>query len=390
MRWPFVANTRRRDSKAREIERDLKVLESQQALLDAARQTADAASFVTNRLRSKLQDSIDQIESTARIINDALVICDIDGMVQAFNPAAELLFGKKAEKVIGTYVGKLMDSNRPLNTGEDFWTVLAHLDEAEESGDLRGRRGKTTFPLDVNHTRLDRTDGTAIVLMVMRDISKDRDGHRLKNYRSIFESSFDGILVVKDDMIVAANPAVTKLFGYKVEELLVKKIGELLPTAHEDNEIVAGTHSDGHKMDMLFTTTTISWDGQPASLITVKDITATDIKPDTEAMVCCFDQDFRITFANAAFATFYGKKSSKLIGDDIRTLMSPEECNPFLININSLTPKEPTRRMQLRSSLGGIGKIQVWTDHANFDAGEVEYQRIGRDMNVTKGSAESS
>lgn len=381
MRWPFSTNKRRReDSQAREIMRDLKVLESQQALLDAAKATADAASFVTNRLRSKLQDSIDQFESTARIINDALIICDIEGMIQAFNPAAERLFDAKADSVIGTFIGGLMDSREPLNVGEDIWTLLTKIDAAEEAEELHGRRGEATFPLDVNHTRLDRTDGTAIVLMVMRDINADG---RIKTYRSIFESSIDGILVVKGEKIVAANPAVTKLFGYKVEEILVKKIGEILPRADKNSEIVEGTHSDGHSMDMLYTTTTISWDGAPASLITVKDITATDIKPDTEAMVCCFNQDYRITFANAAFANFYGKKSAKLVGEDIRSLMPAEECDPFLMNINSLTPQDPTRRMQLRSSVSGAGRIQVWTDHANFDDGVVEYQRIGRDMLMT-------
>lgn len=385
MRWPFSTKRRsRQESQAREIIRDLKVLESQTALLDAAKATADAASFVTHRLRSKLQDSLDQIESTARIINDALVICDIEGKVQAFNPAAEHLFNAKADTVIGSFVGTLLDSGEVMPTGDDVWGVLAQLDASEDEGILRGRRGSETFPLEVNHTRLDRTDGTTIVLMVMRDETPNCDGVRLKGYRSIFESSFDGILVVKDDMIVAANPAVTKLFGYKVEEILVKKIGELFPAANLDGEIIAGEHRDGHKLDMLFTTTAISWDGEPASLITVKDITAANIKPDTEAMVCCFDQNFRITFANSAFASFYGKKSTKLIGDDIRALMPPEECNPFLMNINSLTQHEPTRRMQLRSSVSGAGRLQVWTDHANFDDGDVEYQRIGRDMPVTK------
>lgn len=383
MRWPFSSSKRRQATRAREVLRDLKVLESQQALLEAATQTADAANFVTNRLRSKLQDSLDQIESTARIINDALVICDIEGKVQAFNPAAENLFKTDAASVLGQFVGVLLESSHRMDFGTDVWTLLKEIDEAEEAHDLNGRRPGGTFPLDVNHTRLDRTDGTAIVLMVMRDLSPAEDGVKLKSYRSVFESSFDGILVIKGRSVVAANPAATKLFGYNKDELLTKTLGSLFPTENLNSEIISAKHRDGHKMDMLFTTTMILWDGEPASLLTVKDISAADIKPESEAMICCFDNNFCITYANGAYANFYGLKKDGLIGTDIRKILPAEECDPFLINIASLTPDEPTRRMKLRSGTpDGQQRLQVWTDHACYD-GNVEYQRIGRDISET-------
>ncbi len=382
MRWPFSTSKKRQANRAREVMRDLKVLESQHALLEAATQTADAANFVTNRLRSKLQDSLDQIESTARIISDALVICDAEGKIQAFNPAAEAMFSVDAKTTIGKFVGKLLKSNQPLDGGEDVWSLLKQIDGAEDAHDLHGRRGRKFFPLDVVHTRLDRTDGTAIVLMVMRDMTPNQDGVKLKSYRSIFESSFDGILVIKDGAIVAANPTATKLFGYNKDELLAAPIDALFPS-DTNSEIVAAKHRDGHRMDMLFTTTSITWDGEAAALITVKDISPADITPEAEAMICCFDKEFCITYANGAYANFYGHPRAQLIGADIRKILPSDECDPFLFNINSLTPEEPTRRMKLRSGTpDGRQRLQVWTDHACYD-GAVEYQRIGRDMSET-------
>jgi PAS domain S-box-containing protein len=377
--------------------RDLMVLESQEALLEAAVTTADAANFVTNRLRSKLQDSVDQIESTARILNDALVICDDSGHIQAFNPAAEAMFNTTAEAAISTFVGSLLQStNHAITEADDIWTMLDHIDEAEEEHDLHGRRGDVLFPLDVNHTRLDRSDGTTIFLLIMRDTSRAHDGVKLKGYRSIFESSFDGILVLKDGAIVAANPAATTVFGYNVEELLSKSLEALFMCGREHTPVpltggevevmVEGKHRDGHLMEMFFTTTTIWWNGESATLITIKDITPVKAlgAEDAEAMICCFDSDYRITFVNSAYATFYGQKRENLIGEDIRTLLPANECSPFLIHINSLTPTEPTRRMQLRSTdENGEHRLQVWTDHASFDDDVVEYQRIGRDISNT-------
>jgi len=395
MRWPFSSSSKRQEARAREVMRDLMVAESQEALLEAAITTADAANFVTNRLRSKLQDSVAQFESTARILNDALVICDEKGLIQAFNPAAEAMFEVSAETTINTFVGDLLQStNHTIDMASDIWAMLDNVDKAEDDHDLHGVRGDHLFPLDVNHTRLDRSDGATIVLLIMRDISCSKEGAKLRGYRSIFESSFDGILVLKDGAIVAANPAATGVFGYNVEELLSKSLEALFMcgrdgvTADEDEVVKCeAKHRDGHLMEMFFTTTTISWNGEQATLITIKDITPAPNAPsmkDAAVMICCFDANYHITFVNAAYAAYYGRKRETLIGQDIRELIPTDECSPFLIHINSLTPAEPTRRMQLRSTgPDGEQRLQVWTDHASFDDKEVEYQRIGRDISST-------
>lgn len=399
MRWPFTNNKKQVEDRAREAIRDLKVLESQQALLEAATSTADAANFVTNRLKTKLEDSMAQLESTARILNDALVICDIDGCIQAFNPAAERMFGMTADQVRETFVGDLFFSAsrsfaKPLDA-DVVWGLLERLDRAEDANELMGCRSSgSKFPLDVNHTRLDRSDGTSIVLLVMRDMTAGENGEHqsvLKGYRSIFESSFDGILVVKDHRIVAANPAATNLFGYNVEELLAQSLdmlGVWLRTGTiDDNEAIdiqiKSIHQDGHPMEMAFTTTSIWWDGAPASLVTIKnvEVSVEDITPN---MICCFDANYKITFVNSAFANHYEKSRTDLIGSDIRSLMTTDECNPFLIQINSLTEEDPTRRMQLRSNgPDGQQRLQIWIDHATFEEGIIEYQRIGQNIKTT-------
>jgi PAS domain S-box-containing protein len=393
MIWPF--NTRRKhdETREREILRDLKVLESQHALLEAATQTADAANIVTTSLRARLEESIAQFENTARILNDALVICDLDGHVQAFNPAAERMFGIPARMARDTFVGDLFVSKtRLLDTSDNIWALIEEFG-GDDAPDVMGRAANgRTFPIDVNHTRLDRSED-AIILMVLRDMSPCADiKSALKSYRSIFDSTFDCILVIDNDTIVAANPIASDLFGYTVDELLTKSLAELvidgrerLTSAFRTGDDAVGLKGevkdhDGREMEVSFTTTTIIWNGRPASLVTIKDTTRIwDNKPEAENMICCFNESYKITFVNASFAKFYSARREKLLGADVRDLMDDNERRTFMMHIKGLTPEKPNRRVQMQTKDDlGVDHYQMWTDHAAFDDDGVEFQRIGR------------
>lgn len=369
MIWPFNDWTKAREKREREILRDIKVLESQHALLNAATETADAANVVTHTLKQRLEDAVHQFQSTARILNDALIICDATGAIQAFNPAAERLFGLSADDVRSTPIGDLILSD---------WLNLTENDEGV------GKHSSGEFlRLDINHTRLERSDGSLIDLFVLRQRMTE-----LENYKSVFETSFDGILVVKNRMIVAANSSIGKLFGYEIDDLLSKNVDILIAEKdrmllgdHIVNSKLQGTHHDGGNLNVYFAATPIKWDSEPASLITIKKIAESRMTAPSSRLICGFGEDFKITFANAAFAKHYNVQKTDLPGMDIRTLLPDNECDPFLIHISSLTPEEPSRRMQLQTNAAdGTSRLHEWTDYATFDEDGVEYQRIGKDI----------
>lgn len=373
-----------------ELSRDLKVLESQRALLLAATETADAANVVTNRLRSRLEDSVAQFENTSRIMNDALVICDVSGIIQAFNPAAEQLFAMTTDQVKENFIGDLIKiDNPPLTTASEMWDFLSKSNGTEHMVGIHS--DGSTFNIDVSHTQLDRSDGSSIVLLVIRDLSQD---HEATSYRSMFESSFDGILVVKGNDILAANPAASHLLGFSTDEILTKSLdGILLSQGRNISEglAVGSISTKVTQLEVYFTTSTIWWNAEPASLVTIRDITSiTGATTETPQMVCCFDRDFKITFTNHLFSSHYGLIPSDLIGVDIRDLMCSEERKLFQLHINGISPTEPSRKMQIRKMLEGVGSLQMWTDHAVYSNGViVEFQRIGRDLSKTIKSSET-
>lgn len=272
--------TRRNKQRDRDLEAKMK--QSQQVLLEAAIATANAAQDVTSTLKARLDDSVRQFESTARILNDPLFVCDMVGGIQACNPAAQTTFGFQS-KLIGTSIMRLFARDgQPIAYASALWPLLANdsgcLPDAEAP--LRGVRSDGSLLwIDPEVTRLDWSNKTTSMLVLIRDISEMVRLHEVdQRYRSILETSFDGILIVKNDKIVAANPSIKRLFGYDNTCLLEQPISLLLGEEHahlaDDRHFATtGRHVNGSDLNLIFTSTAISWNKKEAKLLTIRDVT---------------------------------------------------------------------------------------------------------------------
>lgn len=388
---------------AKEAERNRKVVESQNALLAAAIATADMAQDVTTGLKKRLDDIVQQFESTARILRDGLIICNARGTVQTFNPAAERMFGVEAKDVLKKSVLALFEgAEEPIRDVPHLWSLLQNDDE----DDILGRNGDKTFQARISFSALDRSDGSTAMLLLVHDAPVQSSAHG----QAVFETSFDGIVVVlsEDGSLVAANPAITRMFGYPAETLMGKPVSMLVspkdqerinacrPRTGEDSALpqhfaVEGVHSSGRLLNLVFTLAQIQWEGKNSVLATIKDVTElrrlenmVAMKRDNGIdMVCCYDPTFRVTFVNQTFARSMGMKRKDAVGLDVRDLMEADDRETFLEAVASLSPATPATRTQVqRADTNGREIIQDWIDHATFDAdgNPVEYQRVGRDI----------
>jgi PAS domain S-box-containing protein len=393
--WPFE-NKRKRDE-----ERTRKVIAGQKALLDAATTTADVAENVTMKLKNYLTDSIKQFEATIRILTDALIVCDERGFMQAFNPSAEMIFGCTASSILKTNITDLVlvDGKKPSNI-EKFWDSAAN-----DIDNISGHRlNGETFPFDMSMVRLVRSDNKVVILVLIRDLTKETELQRRAEiheyqyrYNSIFNFISDAILIVQNNRIVAANTAAGNLF--KREDLLSSRFDDLVDPIHRgevekinssSGEIEAvSTRNDGSVLQLIFSSTSFAWNDAPASLITIKDIS--NLKSLNYAvranrhncvdMIVCFDADFKISYANEPFCLYNKKNKADLIGSDIRNLMSDGEKNVVMMNLQSLTEEKPEKRLQVNTKTDDGIRLQDWVDRATFQNGVVvEYQRVGRDV----------
>lgn len=394
-----------RRQKARDLHQQVKMEESQRVLLSAATQTANAAHAVTTLLKARLDDSLRQFEYTARLLNDALVVCDLDGTIRASNPAARHMFGERS--LVGSSVLELFDlDGGTIPQAEVLWDMIARTSRwsHKDPSPLRGRKPGcgTLLWIEPACATLDWSDGTASMILILRNVTPTlalqtsaRDAKR--RFQAAFDLAFDGMLVAQDGRIVAANTAVVSLFGHAMPDLMNRPVSDLfVPEEHDIVEspvvdgafTVHGQHASGALRTILFSAADVMWLSQSARLITLKDVTGLGERDAPQPyldngidLICRFDASYRIVFTNDAFARLHHCERATLLGQDVRDYLGKQPREEFEARLDDLTLTNPSARIQVEES---TETVRDWIDHAVFnDAGAaIEFQRVGRDLPV--------
>jgi two-component system sensor kinase FixL len=176
---------------------------------------------------------------------DAIVLIDARGRLEAFNPAAERLFGYAESEVLGQNVSMLMPQpyrdehdgylERYLATGEKKIIGIGR--------EVIGmRRDGSTFPL---HLAVGEAvvDGERKFTGIIHDLTdrvtlEDRLRASEARWRSIVESAVDGIVVIDGrGRIEGFNPAAERLFGYAEAEIVGRNVNVLMPSPyHQEHD----------------------------------------------------------------------------------------------------------------------------------------------------------
>jgi PAS domain S-box-containing protein len=188
------------------------------------------------RSRLKVTVALDELQSAiVDCSQDAILIKNLCGIIQAWNPAAERLFGYTPAEVIGKSVRLLIPPDRikeeamilrKLHAGEPikhYETVRLRkdgslVDVSISVSPVRGANGKV--------------QGAA---KIIRDISERRTAEaaileREQRLRAIVQTAVDAIITIDDHgLIESANPATERLFGYSLDEMVGKNVSMLMP-----------------------------------------------------------------------------------------------------------------------------------------------------------------
>lgn len=235
------------------------------------------------------------MESIWNNIPDGIVVIDLDENVLDVNPGFEALHGWTREELIG----------------KPCCFTPVHLLEERRIMIEKVRSGE---PLQCQETFKMRKDGTLVYVSVtisaLRDdcgeiiglVGIERDiSDRIKMEASLFEaeslyshladSALAGVFVGQNGRILYANPYLAALYGYTNEELLQVDLEQLmLPgelevvtrdaemTLMEQKQIyfhfnITGVKKDGSPVHLEGNSCLISFQGKPALLGTVQDIT---------------------------------------------------------------------------------------------------------------------
>lgn len=155
---------------------------------------------------------------------DGVIISDLDGHVIDVNPAFCRMHGYSRDEMLQLYPtdfihpryhGVFAEYMASLREGHPYRTVALDL-----------RKDGTTFPVEVNGTVF-TYQGSRHALGMVRDISdrvlaEDQLREREEQYRSVFESTSDGLIINDPETgrVVHANPAVCRMRGYTYDEFV--------------------------------------------------------------------------------------------------------------------------------------------------------------------------
>ena len=228
---------------------------------------------------------------------DSIFILDPEtGRILDANPAASELLLLEYEDLVDRHYLELLPADWKGTIREAYESLFEEEERivAVEAGMMRSDGSEV--PVEVLG-QLIQIDGVPVIHALVRDITdRKRMDKELRDseeqFRTLAEASLTGIFVFQDGKFRYANPALGRIFGYEVNELLGKK-GPIDLTHPEDREAAdaygrqclkgqeeeapvftfRGVKRDGHLIDCEVLQAGVLYRGRQAVIGTLLDVT---------------------------------------------------------------------------------------------------------------------
>ena len=225
---------------------------------------------------------------------DSIISMDHNGHITHFNRAAEKTFGYKSEDVIGKELAEVFI---PEELRAAHRAGVARFAVSSESRMLNHRvetwalkADGTRFPVELAITRIP-LDGPPVFTGFVRDITARKKAEQAtrdseERYRGLAAASVEGIIIHDKGIVLDANPALGRLFGYDLSEILGENAVDLLAAPESREKLiqemqkkssgpyeVVGLRKDGSRIDVEITARSISYSGSTVRVGAIRDIT---------------------------------------------------------------------------------------------------------------------
>ncbi len=198
-----------------------------------------------DQLSVQLQSQYSRLSAIINTVIDGVITIDKHGIVETFNPAAERIFGYRANEVIGNNVKMLMPTPYQ-DEHDDYITNYLDTGNAKVIGSGREVLGQKAdgalFPLELSVSEMN-VDGERMFTGIVRDISEIAEhksllSDQVSRIQAIIETVIDGIITIDENGIVDSfNPAAEKIFGYSEQEVIGQNIKMLMPDPyHQEHD----------------------------------------------------------------------------------------------------------------------------------------------------------
>jgi PAS domain S-box-containing protein len=248
--------------------------------------------------RKLAEEALQESESRYRTLfenaGDAIFIHDLEGHFLEVNRVACERLGYSREEL-------LQMSPMDIDSPEYAALVSARLEKLRQRGHVffeteHVRRDGTVIPVELS-SRVIEYAGNPAMLSIARDITERKQAEETlreseERFRAVIEGSVEGILVHRDTQPLFANPAYARILGYDSPDEVLNLDSVLPLIAPYEQERLLNYHAtrvkgepapvqyeydavckDGSIVTLQLLVTTILWDGKPAVLAAIIDIT---------------------------------------------------------------------------------------------------------------------
>ena len=208
------------------------------------------------------------------------------------------------------------------------------------------------------------------IARVERRRRERRSGSTTFVLRQIVERLPDGIVIVGEDgRIRFANPAAQSLFGRNSPELVGEDFGHALaPGEHTEIEVV---RRDGKTIVAELRLVRIDWEGDPASLVSLRDVTDRR-EAEERAKLLIEEQQARIEAESASQAK---SEFLAMMSHELRTPLNAILGYSELLDLGLAGPITDAQRQQLRR-IGASGRHLLGLVNEVLDLARVEAGRL--------------
>ena len=172
--------------------------------------------------QSNLKEAEEKYHSILEHAYDAIIIADFEGNLLEVNKKAEELLSCTKEELLGTNFSKLHPREECGRVFPAFREMVEGKTHSLLDTKVLRKDGKT-IPVDITGGAI-RYGGRQVAQAIFRDITERKlmeealkqSEHR---FRNLSEASLEAIVFIEDGVIVDANDALNRLFGYEGEDL---------------------------------------------------------------------------------------------------------------------------------------------------------------------------
>ncbi len=298
----------------RQIQNDLKRRQDEEALRQARDSLEQQVRERTGELvktNNALQAETDNLRQTEQMLRaseekyrelfeqagDYILVLEVKedvGLVIAdANQAACEIHGYTREEFLGTPI-------RDIDRGLDKEQARALLDRVMAGESLlletaHVKKDGTIFPIEVSSKLLDTGEDPPLIISIERDITERKQAEEAlreseEKYRLLIENANDAIFIGQDEGVKFPNPKGEEMTGYSAEELAKMPFVNLIHP--DDRDMVLDRHKKrlsggtlpetydfriinkaGETLRVELNTGVINWEGRPATLNLLRDIT---------------------------------------------------------------------------------------------------------------------